>query len=77
MDLVIASIRIIAITGQPLSCFHLPHVLIAKCGSLVYSEFKHTHYYIHSAQLQMCKSLVKYLFEANASSTELLGASEQ
>ena len=42
MDLVIASIRIIAITGQRLSCFYLPHVLIAKCGSLVYSEFKHT-----------------------------------
>ena len=25
----------------------------------------------------MCKSLVKYLFEPNASSTEFLGASEQ
>ena len=49
VDLVIASVRIIAITGQPLSCFHLPHVLIAKCGSLVYSEFKHTHYYILSS----------------------------
>ena len=46
MDSVIASIRIVAITSQPLSCFHLPHILIARCGSLVYSEFKHTHYYI-------------------------------
>ena len=28
-------------------------------------------------QLHTCKSLVKYLFEPNALSTELLGASEQ
>ena len=30
---------------QPLSWFHLPYILIARCGSLIYSEFKHTYYY--------------------------------
>ena len=45
MDSVIASIRIIAITNLYLAfTFHI-YVLIARCDSLVYSEFKHTHYY--------------------------------
>ena len=69
MDSVIASIRIIAITN-----LYLPYVLIARCGSLVYSEFKHT--LLHT-RLYTCKSLVRYHFELNASSTEFLGASEQ
>ena len=45
MDSVIASIRIVGNDYQPVSCFHLPYVLIARCGNLVYSEFKHIHYY--------------------------------
>ena len=49
VDSVIASIKIVAITGQPLSCFYLPYVLIARCGSLIYSKFKHTHYYTLSS----------------------------
>ena len=55
MDSVIASIRIVAITGKPLSCFHLPQVLIARCGSLVNSEFKHTHYYTLSSITHVLK----------------------
>ena len=51
MDSVKASIKIVAITNLYLAFTSVPHVLIARCGSLVYSEFKHTHYktldYIH------------------------------
>ena len=60
---------------QPLSCFHLPYVLIARCGSLVV-QWIQTYPLLHT-RLLTCKSLVKYLFEPNAWSTEFLGASKQ
>ena len=49
VDSVIVTIKIVAITGQPLCCFYLPYVLIARCVSLIYSEFKHTQYYTLSS----------------------------
>ena len=78
MDSVIASIRMVAIIGQPLILLspstHLNSYVDVVALFTVNSNILTT---THSAQLHTCKSLVRYFFKPNASSTELLGASEQ
>ena len=67
--LIIGNIRIVAITKISLAfTFHTSY-LLARCVSLVYSEFKHTYYYYTHVY-----SLVEYLFKLIVSSTKFLGS---